>query len=94
MNTLTIVGYEQNVNCQHCNKFLKHGIRLDDGRVVGATCFDNKLTEQKEYFGKKYKIGANGIIRLAKIAEYVHPSKWSQQYGISTDNLTYVGKKN
>ena len=47
MNEISIVGYTQEVHCQHCNKYLKHGIILDNGLVVGATCFENKLTEQR-----------------------------------------------
>lgn len=92
MGTLSIVGYEKDVNCQHCNKFLKHGIRLDNGQVVGAACFENQLTIEKVYQGKKFKMGTQAIIKLAKIAEYVSPAEWSRRYGVSAHDFSYLAK--
>ena len=68
MTILQIVGYEPEHGCDHCGRALLHGIALSDGRVVGATCFDKKLTKPKEYNGRKYRVGAEEIIRLARNA--------------------------
>lgn len=76
MDSLTITGYEQDGNCEHCGRPLVHCIRLADGRVVGATCFDKKLTKPRLYRGKNYRVGAEGVIRLAKIAQFVPASRW------------------
>lgn len=69
MNTLTITGYEHDTNCEHCGRKLVHGIEINNGLIVGATCFDKLLTKARLYQGKKYRIGSENVIRLAKIAE-------------------------
>jgi hypothetical protein len=61
--SLVIVGYSQEEVCHHCGRKLLHGIRLDDGRIVGAQCFDKALTLPLVYNGKKYRIGAENIIK-------------------------------
>lgn len=80
---ISIIGYEQDGHCEHCGRVLKHCIRISDGRIVGATCFDKKITQPKVYQNKKYRLGSNEIIRLAKIAEYIPVSNWIRNYGIS-----------
>ena len=70
MNKIEIVGYEKEEVCAHCGRKLKHGIRLSDGRVVGAQCFNKDMTKPREYSGKKYRVGAENIIKLAKIREF------------------------
>lgn len=37
MSQISIVGYESDCNCEHCGRALRHGIRLSDGRLVGAS---------------------------------------------------------
>ena len=91
--TIEIIGYEQNGNCQHCGRVLKHCIRISDGRIVGATCFDKKLTKPRQYNGKPYRVGAETIIRLAKIAQFVNPVNWSRKYGVSTNNFVFEIKE-
>lgn len=68
METIAIQGYEKNGTCEHCGRSLIHCIRIDDGRLVGATCFDKILTKPRRYFGKAYRIGQENVIRLAKMA--------------------------
>lgn len=68
--TIAIVGYEQQGNCAHCGRALKHCIRISDGRIVGATCFDKVMTKPKKYQGKSYRIGSENVIRYAKLAEF------------------------
>lgn len=89
MATISIIGYEQDGSCEHCGRTLKHCIRISDSRLVGATCFDKKITLPKTYQGKKFRIGSSEVIRLAKIAEYVPVPDWKKQYGISANNLTF-----
>jgi hypothetical protein len=70
MKTLTIVGYEQEGICQHCGRTLKHCIKLGDGSIVGADCFNKKMTKAKTYQGKAYRVGSERIRELAKAAEF------------------------
>ena len=85
--TLTIAGYEREACCAHCGRRLVHGIRLADGRTVGATCFDQVLTAPRIYNGGKYRIGADNVIRFAKIAE----SGKLARYGLEPRMLDFVG---
>jgi hypothetical protein len=85
---IAIVGYEQESNCEHCGRSLVHGIRLSDGRVVGATCLDKQLTQPKEYQGKKFRLGAELIIRAAKVAQFYVPHQW-RRFGIDHNTLTF-----
>lgn len=85
---ISITGYEQDCNCEHCGRPLKHGIRISDGRIVGATCLDKKLTQPKMYHGKKYRLGAELIIRAAKVVQWKQPSEWSR-YGVSAATIQF-----
>ncbi len=89
MNTIAIVGYEQEGHCEHCGRALKHCIRISDGRIVGATCFDKKLTAPRTYQGKNYRIGSEGVVRLAKIAQYVPAHNWGR-YGVAAHNFDFT----
>lgn len=66
MTQIAIVGYESDCNCDHCGRALRHGVRLNDGRVVGATCLDKKLTKPRQYQGNSFRFGAEHIVRIAK----------------------------
>jgi hypothetical protein len=79
---ISIVGYKQDCKCEHCGRNLVHGIRISDGRIVGATCLDKKLTKAKVYGTKKYRLGAELIVRAAKVVQWKQPSEWSA-YGVS-----------
>ncbi len=72
---LTIIGYEQDGICQHCGRTLKHCIKINDGAIVGADCFDKKMTKPKMYKGKPYRLGAEKIRELAKVAQFWSPSR-------------------
>jgi len=76
MTTFNITGYSQDEVCNHCGRSLKHGIKISDGRIVGATCLDKILTKPKMYHGKKYRLGAERIIHIAKVVELKSPSQW------------------
>lgn len=88
MKTITIVGCEVDGHCEHCGRALKHCIRLSDGRIVGAICLDKKLTAPKVYQGKKYRLGADLIIRAAKCAQFIPAHKWSG-YGVSPSTMSF-----
>lgn len=88
MGRLLIIGYQLDSKCQHCNRNLKHGIRLSDGRVVGATCLDKKLTKPKLYHGRTYRLGAELIINAAKVVEFKASSEWSR-FGVSSKTIEF-----
>lgn len=88
MATIQIVGYEQDCNCEHCGRALVHGIRLSDGRIVGATCLDKKLTQPKVYQGKKYRLGTELIIKAAKVVQLKTAEHWAR-YGVNNHTITF-----
>lgn len=90
MMQLVIAGYEREAVCEHCGRRLVHGIRMADGRTVGATCLDRKLTLPKVYQGKRYRMGSAYIIRAAKVVQLYPPSKWDA-YGVSQWGITFDG---
>ncbi|HHK4483248.1 TPA: hypothetical protein ACQTYQ_006627, partial [Pseudomonas aeruginosa] len=88
MSQISIVGYESECNCEHCGRALKHGIRLSDGRLVGATCFDKKLTLPRTYHGKSFRFGAEHIVKIAKVVQFYSPSNWTR-FGVSASSTTF-----
>lgn len=88
INTISITGYEQDGHCEHCGRALKHCIKISDGRIVGATCFDKKITLPREHLGKKYRVGSDSIIQLAKLAQFVKPENWSR-YGYNSTHFVF-----
>lgn len=88
MAQIAIVGYEQDARCAHCNRPLLHGIRISDGRTVGASCLDKQLTKAKSYQGKQYRLGAALIINAARVVEFKPPSSW-QRYGVSARTIQF-----
>ena len=88
MSTLTIVSYEQDGHCEHCGRPLKHCIKLDDGRIVGATCFAKVLTKPLKHYKKSYRLGPAEIIRYAQCAARYSEAGLAK-LGLSTKNLTF-----
>ncbi len=90
MNTemVAITGYEQDGWCEHCGRKLRHCIRISDGRIVGATCFDKKITKPKVYQGKPYRVGSQHIIHTAKVVQFRSADKWSR-YGVSANTIQF-----
>lgn len=88
MGQIQIVGYESECSCEHCGRPLKHGIRLSDGRTVGATCLDKQLTKPRSYHGKQYRFGAEFIVKIAKVVEYYSPANWAR-FGVSASSATF-----
>ena len=88
MTTITITGYEKDCNCEHCGRALVHGIRISDGRVVGATCLDKKITKPKTYQGKQYRLGSEMIIKAAKVVAWKNHDRWSS-YGVNNHTITF-----
>lgn len=87
--TIVITGYTEDCNCEHCGRNLRHGIRISDGRVVGAQCFDRVLTLPKTYSGKSYRVGAENIIRYAKIAERFTAQAAESRFGVGLSQRTF-----
>ncbi|MEY8056516.1 hypothetical protein AB9A10_32300, partial [Pseudomonas aeruginosa] len=88
MSQISIVGYESDCNCEHCGRALRHGIRLSDGRLVGATCLDKKLTKPRKYQGKSFRFGAEHIIKIAKVVQFYSPGNWAR-FGVSASSATF-----
>lgn len=88
MTQIAIVGYESDCNCDHCGRALRHGVRLNDGRVVGATCLDKKLTKPRQYQGNSFRFGAEHIVRIAKTVQFYSPSNWSR-FGVSASSTIF-----
>ena len=82
---IQIIGYEQNGQCEHCGRALKHCIKISDGRVVGATCFDKKITKPRIYNGKSYRVGSEQIVQYAKIAQFSNLAR----HGLTSQHLTF-----
>ncbi len=89
MNEIKITGYEQNGQCEHCGRGLKHCIRISDGRMVGAQCLDKSMTAPKSYNGAAYRVGAENIIRMARLASKYSSAVLSRNYGIRDASLTF-----
>lgn len=88
MTTFNITGYSQDEVCGHCGRNLKHGIAISDGRIVGATCLDKLLSKPKVYLGKKYRLGSERIIHIAKVVQLKAPSLWDR-YGVSPKSTEF-----
>lgn len=89
MSKLTIVGYEQEGICAHCGRTLKHCIQVGEtSQFVGATCFDKLMTKPREYGGKKYRIGSDQVIRLAKAAQFWTVAQQNRN-GLFASNFTF-----
>ncbi len=87
---IEIVGYEQDGHCEHCGRKLRHCIRIDDGRIVGATCFDQKLTLPLVYQGKKYRIGPENVIRYARLRERFNASALQSRFGLGPSHFVFA----
>lgn len=88
MNKLVITGYSEQGVCGHCGRTLKHCIHISDGRIVGATCLDKKLTKPKTYQGKPFRYGSQYIIKVAKCAQFLAPHKWAN-YGVNQNSMEF-----
>lgn len=73
---ISIVGYAEDEICAHCGRHLKHGIKISDGRIVGAACFDKQITKQRIKGKKKYRFGAKHIIHIAQVVQFKPVSQW------------------
>jgi len=91
MATFTITGYSQDEVCNHCGRPLKHGIKVSDGRILGATCIDKVLSKAKFYQGKRYRVGADRIIHIARVVELKPVSQWDiYNVSIKSTEFEYV----
>lgn len=87
---ISIVGYVEDDVCAHCGRSLKHGIKISDGRIVGADCFDKQLTKPRINGKKKYRFGAKHIIHIAQVVEYKPVSQWDL-YNVSINATVFEG---
>lgn len=87
--TLTIAGYETDTVCECCGKKLIHGIRLADGRTVGAQCFNKVLTKPLSYGGKTYRVGAENIVRRAKVRQFYSAGAAAERFGFYPHHFVF-----
>ena len=80
---ITITGYYQGGECCHCGRELRHCVVTDSG-VFGARCFGQQVTEPLTYGSKKYRLSADAVISLAKMAR--SPAR----HGIGSHQLTFT----
>ena len=67
MSKLTIAGYEQEGNCEHCGRKLKHCIKIEENgvqRIVGATCFAKKMTQEINGLPALFFLNINKILNV------------------------------
>ena len=88
-NTLRISGYVAEAQCDHCGRALRHGIRIDDGRTVGATFLANKLSAPRTHAGRPYRVTADTVVSAAKVVERVPAHLWAQ-YGVNEAAITFT----
>lgn len=86
---IEICGYEQDGYCEHCGRALKHCIRIDDGRIVGATCFDKIMTKPLCYQGRKYRAGAENVIRYAKLRSKYNADALMRNFGLTAAHFVF-----
>jgi hypothetical protein len=87
--TITITGYIESAECTHCNRTLRHGIRVDDGGTVGAACLANKITaRRRDYTGRTYRMATDTVIHVAKVVQRAPADRW-YDYGVSESMLTF-----
>ncbi|MNY38858.1 hypothetical protein D3C86_1735100 [compost metagenome] len=87
-NKIAISGYAEDSICSHCGRKLKHGIKLSNGCIVGANCFDKDMTKQRINGKKKYRYGAAHIIHIAQVVEFKPVSKWDL-YNVSVNSTIF-----
>lgn len=80
---IRITGYLEGGECAHCGRELRHVICTDGAGQVGARCFANALTKPRVYQGKKYRIGVDQVIYLAKRAR--NP----ERYGLHSSQFRF-----
>jgi len=88
-NEIQIIGYVSEARCDHCGRALRHGIRIDDGRTVGASCLANVLTAPRRHAGKAYRYAPATVVDLAKVAEFAPAHLWAN-YGFNTASATFL----
>lgn len=89
---IKIEGYEENSVCGHCGRELRHGIKVSNGLIVGASCLANKIAGKKvKASGEEYSVSPSRIIDMAKVCQFVDPSKWSM-YGVNQSAITFIEK--
>ena len=81
-NAITVTGYYEGGECSHCARELRHCVVTDHG-VFGARCFGQQVTAPRMYRGKAYRLSADAVISLAKMAR--DPAR----HGIGSAQLTF-----
>ncbi|MBR8475805.1 hypothetical protein [Burkholderia cenocepacia] len=67
MTTITINGYEQDCNCEHCGRPLKLGVVTDAKGTIGADCFVKLIARNTKRYSGNGKPGAERVREYALI---------------------------
>lgn len=73
--TLTIIGYDQDDECQHCGRKLVHCVNTAEMGVIGADCFNKLIAADTRRFSGNGKPGAPLIRDMAKMREFNTPAR-------------------
>lgn len=88
MATLTINGYTQECDCEHCGRALKLGVKTDELGTIGADCFVKLIAKNRARFNGNGKPSAKGVKEMAVIAtkglDYA-----SRMYGYSARSFVF-----
>lgn len=76
--TITIIGYDQPDNCEHCGRHLIHGVRTDTFGVIGADCFVRLIKADKRRYGGNGKPTASMVRDYAKLIERRSPERLAE----------------
>lgn len=75
---ICISGYDQPDNCDHCGKYLIHGVRTNVLGIIGADCFVKLIKADKKRFSGNGKPSASMVRDFAKMVERRSPQHLSE----------------
>jgi len=89
MTTVTITGYQPDCVCAHCGRNLAHGIKMQDGFVVGSSCFANKIIAKNiRRFSRNGRPSPAWVVELAQWMEFKTESQ-RQRAGLYPVNFRF-----
>lgn len=67
IKTITITGYTQECNCEHCGRPLKLGVKTGEIGTIGADCFVKLIAKDKKRYSGNGKPSAEMVKQYAII---------------------------
>lgn len=78
MTIICINGYDQPENCDHCGRWLKHGVRTNTHGTIGADCFVKLIKADKKRYSGNGKPSTAWVRELALKVERRTPEALSR----------------